>query len=80
MVSMSNKHYAYLAIMIIVAFVLVVLRSYSVGVEWNPFGFIPKTRVGQLLPEPVQYLLMAIVLVVGVAIAIYVERRTRVKR
>ncbi len=77
---MSNKQYVYLVIMIIVAFVLVVLRSYAVGVQWNPFGFISKTRVGQLLPEPVQYLLMLIVLIAGVALAVYFERRTRAKR
>jgi len=77
---MANKQYAYLVIMLVVAFVLVVLRSYAVGVEWNPLGFIPKTRVGQMLPEPVQYTLMAIVVIIGVAAAVYIERRTRIKR
>jgi hypothetical protein len=77
---MSNKQYVYLIILIIVAFILVVLRSYSVGVQWNPLGFTPKTRVGQLLPEPVQYLLMLIIIIVGIALAVYLERRTRAKR
>ncbi len=78
---MSNRYYMYLVVIIVVAFVLVVFRSYAVGVEWNPFGFIPKTRVGQLfLPQEVQYLLMAVLIVGGIAAAVYFERRTRVKK
>jgi uncharacterized membrane protein len=78
---MVNKQYAYLVVIVIVAFLLVVFRSLAVGVEWNPLGFIPKTRVGQLfLPVEVQYLLMAVLIILGIAAAVYAERVTRRKR
>jgi hypothetical protein len=78
---MANKQYAYLVGIIIVAFLLVVFRSFAVGVQWNPLGFIPKTRVGQIfLPVEVQYLLMAVLIVLGIAAAVYAERRTKKKR
>lgn len=78
---MANKQYAYLVVIIIVAFVLVVLRSYAVGVQWNLSGFIPKTRVGQMfLPVEVQYSLMAVLIILGIVAAVYAERRTRRKK
>lgn len=76
----SSRHYVYLIVLLVIAFIIVLVRSYAVGVEWNPFTFIPNTRVARIfLPEYVQYLLMIIVIVAGIAAAVYLDRRTRPK-
>jgi hypothetical protein len=76
----SNRQYVYLIILLVIAFIIVLVRSYAIGVEWNPFILIPRTRVAQIfLPQWVQYLLMIIVIVAGIAVAVYLERKTRVK-
>lgn len=75
----KGKLYALLVLMFVIAFVIILLRSSLQGLQWTPFlkDYLPKTRPALLyLSDVVQYVLMAILIVVGIIALVVIERRT----
>jgi hypothetical protein len=75
-----GKLYGLLVLMFVIAFVVIVLRSSLQGLEWTPFlaDYLPKTRPALLyLSETVQYVLMAVLIILGIGALVVLDRRTR---
>jgi hypothetical protein len=83
-VQMSRgKLYGLVVLMFVIAFVIIIVRSSLQGLEWTPFlhDYLPKTRPAQLyLPEAVQYGLMVVLIIVGIAALVLVQRRTQKRK
>jgi hypothetical protein len=78
-----GKLYGFLVLMFVIAFVVIILRSSLQGLEWTPFldDYLPKTRPALLyLSETVQYVLMAVLIILGIGVLVFLDRRTRKRR
>jgi len=78
-----GKLYGFVVLMFVIAFVVVVLRSSLQGLEWTPFldNYLPKTRPALLyLSETVQYVLMAVLIILGIGALVLLDRRTRKRK
>jgi hypothetical protein len=78
-----GKLYGFVVLMFVIAFVVVVLRSSLQGLEWTPFldNYLPKTRPALLyLSETIQYVLMAVLIILGIGALVFLDRRTRKRK
>lgn len=77
-------YYAFLALFIIIALVIVIWRSWVAGGAWweylwKPGEVEPGTRPARALPWEIQVILMALIVVVGIVIAVVWHRHATKK-
>jgi hypothetical protein len=71
----THLYYVFLILFIVIAFIIVVWRSWVSGVVWweylwKPGEVIPKTRPALSLPWEIQVLLMIVIIIAGIVIAV----------
>ncbi|MEM1590160.1 MAG: hypothetical protein QXZ68_04880 [Candidatus Bathyarchaeia archaeon] len=71
----TRLYYAFIILLVIIAFIVVIWRSWIAGGAWweylwKPGEVEPGTRPARALPWEIQVLLMIIIIVVGIIIAV----------
>jgi len=80
----TGLYYGFLILFIIIAFIIVVWRSWVGGGAWweylwKPGELQPGSRPARALPFEVQVVLMIVIIVAGIAIGAWVHKRVTAK-